>query len=57
MAQVVNYGPFNAHHPPPDWIVRGFEAAAADPTSIRGAMKTHALWGLAEFVPSQRAAP
>ena len=55
LAQVVGYGPFNAHHPPPDWIVRGFEAAVADPTSIRGAMKTHALSGLAEFVPSQRA--
>ena len=46
---------FDAPHPPPDWMERGFEAAIADPASIRGALESRGFWQLAEFVPSARA--
>ncbi len=45
----------DAQHPPPDWMVRGFEAAVADPASIQGAIESDAFSGLAGFVPSGRA--
>jgi hypothetical protein len=48
---------FDAQHAPPDWMVQGYEAAIADPTSIRAAVERGAFWGLAEFVPSARADP
>ena len=46
---------FDAPHPPPDWMERGFEAAIADPSSIQGALGSSGFCELAEFVPSARA--
>ena len=46
---------FDAQHPPPGWMARGFEAAIADPASLVGVIENTDLAGLAEFVPSDRA--
>ena len=46
---------FDAQHPPPDWMERGFEAAVADPASIRGVIESNSFSALAKFVPGGRA--
>jgi len=48
---------FDAQHAPPDSTEPGFEAAIADPASIRSAIKSDAFSGLAKFAPSERAGP
>jgi hypothetical protein len=40
---------FDASHPPPDWMVRGFDAAAADPAATKGAITEDSIAGLAAF--------
>jgi hypothetical protein len=46
---------FDAQHPPPDWMERGFEAAIFDPASIQDAIKQDAFLNLSNFVPSDHA--
>ena len=42
--------------PPPDWMVRGFEAAVADRSSVAGAVANDSFRALARFVsPGERA--
>ena len=37
--------------PPPDWIVRGFEAAVVDRSSVKGAVTNDTFNVLVKFVP------
>jgi HEAT repeat protein len=41
---------FDAQHPPPDWMVIGFEAAVADPGSLAAVERVRALAGLAQYL-------
>ena len=46
---------FDASHPPPDWMLRGFEAAVADPAATKAVIADRIFIGLAGFVPADRA--
>ncbi len=46
---------FDVQSPPPNWMVRGFEAAIADPASFVFTIESRDLVGLTKLVPSERA--
>jgi HEAT repeat protein len=48
---------FDAQHPPPDWMERGFEAAINDSAATRGGIEIDADLYLSTFVPPGRAGP
>ncbi len=48
---------FDTSHPPPDWMVRGFEAAVADTAATKSAITDESFSGLAPFLPADRAGP
>jgi HEAT repeat protein len=41
---------FDDKYPPPDWMVRGFEAAVADPASVTAIESNDTFSGLAQYV-------
>jgi HEAT repeat protein len=42
---------FDDKHPPPDWMLRGFEAAVQDRSAIAGVLSVDSFRGLTRFVP------
>src|SRR5271166_6954143 len=48
---------FDAQHPPPDWMVRGYEAAISDPAAAAATVEEHQypFADLARFVPGNKA--
>ncbi len=47
---------FDAQNPPPDWMVRGYEAAISDPAAVAITVEEHYPFAdLAKFVPASNA--
>jgi hypothetical protein len=49
-------GEFDGRHPPPEWMLRGYEAAIFDPAAVAAVVKEIYPFGdLATFVPASKA--